>query len=466
MRAPEPRPVPPGFEPYLWSTPPEKIAARHGLKPAQVLRYDANTPPLPGIPQLPVAEAFAGVHEYPEGTYLELREAAAAYAGCAVEQVVVGCGGDGLIELVARVFLGPGRRAAIIAPTYPMYAVASGVQGSPTVRARLDAAELRGIDVVWICNPNNPTGELVEPEEIAALARALPDSTVVVDEAYFEYAGKTVAPLVASTPNLIALRTLSKAFGFAGLRVGYGIVDPAVAELFEHRRTPAPITTPAARIATAALRSPRLDVEQTVAERERVRAALVAAGYDCPPVHGNFVYVRTPDAPAISDRLERQGYVVRCYPDAFRITVRLPAEDDLILAALGAAPEAAARRSAVVVRASAETALRVSLALDGDGRARVSTGVDFLDRVLQQLALHGGIDLDVVASGRERQSVDYVLAAFGDALAQALGSESEASSAVDLVRRLAQQSRLDNEHVAEFAAVGRALRKAPTPDPI
>src|SRR5437667_7763833 len=98
---PEPRPVPPGFEPYLWSTPPEQVAARHGLKPAQVLRYDANTPPLPGIPQLPIGEAFAGVNEYPEGTYLELREAAAAYTGCSVEQIVVGCGGDGLIELVA-----------------------------------------------------------------------------------------------------------------------------------------------------------------------------------------------------------------------------------------------------------------------------------------------------------------------------------------------------------------------------
>jgi len=514
----DPRPVPAGFEPYLWSTPPVEIARRHGLLPAQVLRYDANTPPLPGIPQLPLGEAFAGVNEYPEGTYRELREAAAAYAGCSAEQVVVGCGGDGLIELVARVFLGPGRHAATVAPTYPLYAVAGGVEGSETIRARLDADELQGVDVVWVCNPNNPTGELVEPEALASLARALPESMVVVDEAYFEYAGKTVVPLIATAPNLIAIRTLSKAFGFAGLRVGYAVVAPELAEVFEHRRTPAPITTPAARIAVAALRTPRLDVDETIEERERMRYALVAAGYDCPPGHGNFVYVRTADAPAIADRLERQGLVVRHYADAIRITVRLPAENDLILAALDAAPAPAARRSAVVVRATAETALRVSLALDGHGRARVETGVGFLDHLLHQLAFHGELDLELLASGDlgvdEHHTVEDVLAALGEALAEALGNragvarygsavvpmdEARASAAVDLVRRphaevalafrgdrigelaptllphalerFAQQACVtlhvesageDDHHVAEaaFKALGRALGQA------
>src|SRR5207237_3934119 len=137
---------------------------------------------------------------------------------------------------------------------------------------------LRGIDVVWVCNPNNPTGELVEPEELARLAGALPDAAVVVDEAYYEYAGASVVPLIAGAPNLIAIRTLSKAFGLAALRVGYAVASRELAAELDRRRDPAPVAAPAARIAAAALREPRLDVQQTVAERERMREALLAAG--------------------------------------------------------------------------------------------------------------------------------------------------------------------------------------------
>ena len=128
-----------------------------------------------------------------------------------------------------------------------------------------------GADLIWVCNPNNPTGELRDPTEIAALARAHPQAAVVVDEAYWEFAGVTCVPLVAELPNLIVLRTLSKAFGFAALRVGYAVAAPETAAELERRRPPASVSAPAARIAAAALREPRLDVEATVAERERVR---------------------------------------------------------------------------------------------------------------------------------------------------------------------------------------------------
>jgi len=496
------RPLPAGFAPYAWAP----------VQPPHVIRFDANTPPLPGVPQVPVGESFARLNDYPEGTYRDLREAAAEYVGVAPEQIVPGAGADQLIGLVARTFLAPGRRALVRPPTYSLYAIASGIEGATV------AGDPDGADVVWICNPNNPTGELVEPREIAELARSLPEAVVAVDEAYFEYGGKTVVPLIAEAPNLIAIRTLSKAFGLAALRVGYAVAAPEVARELDRRREPGPVSAPAARIAAAALRDPRLDVEATIAERERMRSALLAAGYDCPRSYANFVLVRVDDAAALADRLEADGLVVRRFPDSIRITVRLPAENDRILAALGAAAPAVRGRSALVLRTSAETALRVSLALDGRGRARVATGVGFLDHLLTALAFHGGLDLELLAGGDlevdEHHTVEDVLAALGGALGAALdgragltryGSatvpmdEARASAAVDLVRRPHAEVALafrgdrvgglpltllphalerfaieagltlhveaageDDHHVAEaaFKAVGRALREA------
>jgi histidinol-phosphate aminotransferase len=506
------RALPAGFEPYVWAPPIEEIAARNGLHPAEIIRFDQNVPPLPGVPQVPLGESFARLNDYPDGTYRELREAAAAYAGVEPEQIVPGAGADGLIALAARTFLGPGLRAFVEQPAYPVYAIATGIEGAVLTDDPADA------DLVWVCNPHNPTGALAEPAEIEALARSLPSAVVVVDEAYFEYGGKTVAPLVADTPNLVALRTMSKAFGLAALRVGYAVASPEVARELDRRRDPAPVSAPSARIAAAALRDPRLDVEETVAERERMRTALLAAGCDCPPSAGNFVVVRGDDR---AGELEAQGLVVRRRGDAFRITVRLPAENDRILAALGAAPAPAPTRSALVVRATAETALRISLELDGRGRARIGTGIGFLDHLLTLFAFHGGLDLELLAGGDldvdEHHTVEDVLAALGDAVGSALGGragvarygsatipmdEARATAAVDLVRRphaevslgfhgdrvgglavtllshalerFAMQAGLtlhieasgeDDHHVAEaaFKAFGRALRGACAP---
>jgi histidinol-phosphate aminotransferase len=514
------RPLPEGFEPYVWARQVDEVAAAHGLSPAQVLRFDANVPPLPGVPAVPIGDSFAALNEYPEGTYRALREAAAAYVGAEPDEIVVGAGADDVIGLVARTFLAPGRKAAIQAPTYPLYAIASGIVGAEVVIAPLAADALGGVDLVWVCNPANPTGELVEPEAIAALASALPEAIVAVDEAYFEYAGSgaTVVPFLSGRPNLISIRTLSKAFGFAALRVGYAVAAREVAAELDRRRAPGPVSTVAARIAAAALRQPTLDVEAEVAERERMRVALLAAGYECPPSHANFVYVPVENGLALGERLETQGLVVRRYPRAIRITPRLPAENDLLLAALDAGVAPTDARCAVVVRTSAETAVRISLTLDGRRRSRISTGVGFLDHLLTLLAFHGGLDLDAVAGGDtavdEHHTVEDVMAALGAALRETLGAregltrygaatvpmdEARATAAVDLVRRphaeialafrddrvggLAvtllphalerfaieagctvhvESSGEDDHHVAEaaFKALGRALREA------
>lgn len=441
------QPVGEGFAPYVWAPGVDDVAARHGVAPEHVLKFDQNTPPLPGVPQVPLAESMAKLSQYPDGSYRELRAAAAGYAGLASENVVVGAGADDLILLLAQVFLGPGRRAAIASPTYALYRIATTLHGATAVGPEEEA------ELAWICNPNNPTGSWVEPEEIVELARRRSGTLVVVDEAYVEYGARSCAPWVDELENLVVVRTLSKAFGFAALRVGYALAHPETATLLTERRAPAPIAGPSAAIAAAALREPRLgDVETTIAERERMRSALVASGFDCPPSATNFVFVPT-DEP-LADELERQGIVVRCFPGAIRVTVRRPSENDVLLRALGVEPGPTPGREATVLRTTTETALRLTVALEGTGRTRVETGIGFLDHLLTLFAFHAGFELELLAGGDldvdEHHTVEDVHAALGAAIAQALGTregvarygsavvpmdEARATAAVDLVRR-------------------------------
>ena len=416
------RPTGPGFTPYAWASTAAEVAERHGLCPAHVLRFDANLPPLPAPLPLPPSVLLAGRGEYPEGSYRELREAAASYAGCRLEETAVEAGADGLIGLVAKAFLDHGRRAVVETPTYPLYAIASRLEGAEVVSAPRDlealvrTARRSRAHVLWLCNPGNPSGELWRAEEIRAAAEALPQTLVCVDEAYFEYAGETVARFPRELPNLVAVRTLSKAFGLAGLRVGYAIASKPVAAELEARRPPAPVSTVAVRLAAAALHAPSVaaEVEATVNERERVRAALAAARHDVPPVHANFVYIRMAEARARAVELEKRGLVVRAYEDALRVTVRSPADDDLLLAALGIEPPPSSRRAATILRPG----MRASLVLDGSGRVRVSTGDAKRDERLERRAGDRDLDLELVAENGV--SDDEIDAAFEEALSAAL----------------------------------------------
>jgi histidinol-phosphate aminotransferase len=402
----------------VWAPTVRDVAARHGLSPAHVLRFDANLPAFPAPLASAPGTALADRGEYPDGSYRELRGAAAAYAGCEPDEVVVDAGADGLIGLVARTYLTQGSIAVAETPTYPLYAVASGIEGARllAVPRELDAlaASARDARVLWLCNPGNPSGELWQPAEIVRLADGLPDTLVAVDEAYFEYAGQTVAEAARRLPNLVCIRTLSKAFGLAGLRVGYAIASREVAAELGSRRSPAPIATTAATLAAAALREPRVEgeVAATLAERERLRGALAAAGYHVPEVHANFVVVRTPEALALAAELEGRGLVVRGLADSLRITVRSPADDDLVLRALGVEPPPSGRASAIVFGRG----VRVSVAAEGSGRARSTTGKDERDRHVEALAVELQIDIELVA---EPDATDGdVEQALGEALEQ------------------------------------------------
>jgi imidazoleglycerol-phosphate dehydratase len=201
-----------------------------------------------------------------------------------------------------------------------------------------------------------------------------------------------------------------------------------------------------------------------------MRAALEAAGFGCPPTATNFVYVPT-DEP-LAERLEAQGIVVRSFPGAIRVTVRRPSENDVLLRALGAEPGSRPGREATVLRTTTETAIRLTLTLDGTGRTRVATGIGFLDHLLTLLAFHGGFDLELMAGGDldvdEHHTVEDVHASLGSALSRALGTregvarygsavvpmdEARGSAAVDLVRRPHAEVDLDfrSERVGALA---------------
>jgi histidinol-phosphate/aromatic aminotransferase/cobyric acid decarboxylase-like protein len=295
----------------------EDIARRTGLPVDEIIRFDGNTSPhlLPSTRAEALAEELARIHSYPHGGYPRLEEAIARYAGVSPENVVLGAGADDLILLVTRAFAGPGDRVAIANdPTYPMFQIAVWV-------AR---AEIGNDDpaLTICCRPNNPTGELDE----LPIARPL-----LVDEAYFEYAGQTAAGLIDD--DVIVIRTFSKVFGLAGARVGYALAGRDVAAELNQRQHPAPLSTLSAALAVAALQSPP-DVRPLLEERERVAERLRGLGYEPLPSHANFLYVPVDEPQGLADQLVNQGLAVRPVRGGIRITIRNEQDDERLLAAL------------------------------------------------------------------------------------------------------------------------------------
>jgi histidinol-phosphate aminotransferase len=313
------RPLSPQFTPYGWALSTVEIAALAGIHPQDVLRFDGNTPPDPPATASPatIAEALERINAYRHGGFPELLHAIAAYGGVEPEQVVLGAGADDLLMLCARAYAGPGDRIAIAyEPSYPLYRVAAWVTG----------ADVGDDDPVltFVCRPHNPTGALVD----LPLARPL-----VVDEAYFEYAGETAVPLLDD--DVIVVRTFSKAFGLASARVGYALADADKAAELNARQEPAPVSTLSAALALAGLEAGPPDVSETIAERERLAAGLRSLGLEPPPSSANFLLVPHERAAELADGLLRRGLPVRPSPGAIRITVHRPDADDRLLAALG-----------------------------------------------------------------------------------------------------------------------------------
>jgi histidinol-phosphate aminotransferase len=353
---------------YTWEPSNAAIAARYGLRPEDILRFDLNTSPVaPGL----VAEALAGpfeppLHEYPDSSYADLAAAAAGYVDAEPSELVVGVGADEVLDIIAKAYLRQDDRALLPLPTYSMYGVLSSQRGArlePVLRLGpadgfaldLDALlpRLEGAAVLWLCDPNNPTGASERQdvlEQVLDAAHALGERgpLVVVDEAYVEFHARTLIPLRHRYPRLVVVRTISKAFGLAGVRVGYAVASRATIERLEMRRPPGSVPTISAHVAALALRRPEVARENAARlseERDWLAAALRDMGLVPYPSVTNFLLVPMGGVEAAEDATEwllRRGIVTRTFGPAnpaaghLRFTVRSRAENERFLEVLRA----------------------------------------------------------------------------------------------------------------------------------
>lgn len=371
--SPRPREHIARMQPYEWEAMASDVAAAAGIPETEVVRFDTNTAPWPPVawertvldlPRLPA-------NEYPHPSNEPLRSALARRFGVAPEQVVVTCGADEALFLIASAYLGPGRSAVVADPTFSMFRVVTESVGSSLRKvpvdeqwdmplgATLEAVREPDVGAVWLCSPNNPTGRLLSAEFVSAVLAEAQGAVVAVDEAYAEISGSSLQELVLGAPNAVLVRTFSKGYGLAGARVGYLVGALELTQAIELVRLPQNMTAFGIAAACRALDDQAglaARVQTIVSERHRLEAELQKRGWELVPSAANFVLGR-PLQPAaeVSTWLQAGGLIVRSYPghprlnDWLRLTVRAPEEDDRLLARLDAmsAPHPPARGSSV-----------------------------------------------------------------------------------------------------------------------
>jgi histidinol-phosphate aminotransferase len=327
-----------------------------------MIQLASNENPL-GMPESARRAAAAALQDsgnYPDANGASLKTALSARLGVPADWLVLGSGSSEILSLAAQVAVEPGQAVVWSQYGFVVYGQAAAlVHGKPVVVPARDhghdlPAMLSAIDaqtrLVFVANPNNPTGSFIDgPALLDFLARVPATVTVLLDEAYTEY----LAPAqrydsmdwVRRFPNLIVARTFSKAYGLAGLRVGYGVAQPELAGRLNARRPRFNVTTPALAAAEAALADEafvRRTFELNLAGRAELAAGLAALGLECLPSSGNFVMVRVGDALALHARLQQAGIAVATLdnyglPQWLRISVGLPQQNRLLLDTIAAA---------------------------------------------------------------------------------------------------------------------------------
>jgi histidinol-phosphate aminotransferase len=344
-------------EPYRPQPPMRRLQAELGLK--RLVKLASNEGPFGPLPA--AVAAFEGstreLNRYPDGSGTHLRDELARRYVVPPEQIVLGNGADELIRFAAVASLDPGDRAVYPWPSFQSYptAVAAAAGRSTPVALRDRALDLDalldacpGAKLVYLANPNNPTGTLVGRDEIARFIDTLPPSVLcVLDEAYAEYAEDQPAgvDLVREgNDNVCVLRTFSKVYGLAALRIGYAIASPQVADALNRVRPIFNVNQPAQEAALASLHESdavRRRIAHTRDAREHLFETLAAAGLEPIRSHANFVYADVPggDADGLAERLLHAGFVVRALrafgaPGAIRVTVGTDDEMRLFAAAV------------------------------------------------------------------------------------------------------------------------------------
>ena len=348
--------------PYQPGKPIAELAREMGLNEADIVKLASNENPLGPSPA-----ALAAIHaclpdlaRYPDGSGFELKAALAKHYAVTPEQVVLGNGSNDVLEFAARALLTPGTSAVFSQhafAVYPLVVQAMGARGIEVPaknfgndpQALLEAIE-DDTRIMFIANPNNPTGTLLLPNALLRLIEQIPRTVLVVlDEAYYEYLAPDVAADSVSWlqgfPNLLIARTFSKAYGLAGLRVGFALAHPEVAGLLNRVRQPFNVSSVAQAAALAALGDkPHLkrSIALNTAGMQQICAGLQRLGLTFIPSFGNFLSFRIGSATAIYQRLLQRGVIVRPVanygmPEYLRVSIGLEAENDKFLSALASA---------------------------------------------------------------------------------------------------------------------------------
>jgi histidinol-phosphate aminotransferase len=435
--------------PEILELPPFDISAQaNALFGPDAIKLDANENPYAPL----VGGALAAnVNRYPEPQPERLRLAMASLYGVSRKNLVITRGADDAIDILVRTFCRPGVDAvAISSPAFAAYEHFARLQGARVIDVQLTAdfdfdaerfistlANEGDVKLAFICSPHNPTGNEVDAAVVLHVAEALPDTIIVLDEAYLDFGSvRSLAADATSLPNLVVLKTLSKAFGLAGARVGCAISNPELISIAARALPPYPLPSLSVEAALSALAPSRRAIHQEriariKAERNRL-APLLASSPLVRSVRsgsGNFLFLEVEEPDALAAKLRSLGIRVRFRPQAaaggLRLTVGTEVENAAALAALGVAQDVQSSRRSEIVRDTKETSISVAIDLDRDAPRQVSTGVPFYDHMLDQVAAHGGFSLILSCDGDLKidahHSIEDCALAFGTALSQALG---------------------------------------------
>ena len=349
--------------PYQPGKPIEELAREYGLDPSGIVKLASNENPLgmPASAQAAIAQAVAGLGRYPDAAGFELKAALSARYGVPQDWLTLGNGSNDILEIVALALLEPGVSVVYSRHAFVVYRLATQARGArhimvPTrdlghdLDAMLDAIA-PDTRLVYIANPNNPTGSFLSREAIETFLAAVASRhgtrvTVVLDEAYNEYLEPELrfdsVALVRRYPNLLVSRTFSKAYGLAGLRVGFAVAQPAITDLLNRVRQPFNVNSLAQVAAIAALKDTEFLERSFQVNRDgkaQLQTAFDRLGLTYVPSYANFVLVKVGDAARINLELLKRGVIVRPVagdglPEWLRVSIGLPEENARFIDAL------------------------------------------------------------------------------------------------------------------------------------
>ncbi|MBL4853816.1 MAG: histidinol-phosphate transaminase [Robiginitomaculum sp.] len=470
----------------------QAYGARGGATDA--LHLDANESPW----SPPPVQSTGGFNRYPEQQPAGLRTRLADLYGAMPEQILVGRGADEAIEVLLRTFCEAGEDSILVCPpTFGYFATCANIQGAGIVEAPLRAdfsydgtlindkmrAAGPSLKIAFLCSPNNPTGNVIDAKIVLDLCENFPQTLIVIDEAYGEFTGAdSFADQIDTYPNLVVLRTLSKAYALAGVRAGVAIADPRIITLMLKVLPPYPIPRPVEQVVMAALTPAAMPVHEArlklwKSERERMGQALKASPFirKIYPSEANFLLLDIEEDEKLLRALAKYQVKIRDFrsilPGKMRISIGSVEENDIALAAFGVEVKAKRQnRIGEAHRKTKETDIAVRVNLDDVSGTTIDTGIGFYDHMLGALAKHGGFSLVLSCAGDleidAHHTIEDCALALGTALSDALGDkagagrfgahipmdETLAKVAVDLSGRAAMvfKGEFPTDHAGEF----------------